>query len=107
VFLFIITIIVGMFGFLLFGMGTFDSLAISIAMVTNSGPGLGVFGPMGGFATLPELGKVFSCILMWVGRLEIATALVLFTRNFWEELLKGRPIGDDIRRKMRPMRRRM
>jgi trk system potassium uptake protein len=48
------------------------------------GPGLGTVGPMSNFAHLPELSKVVLSLLMIIGRLEIITVFVLFSRSFWK-----------------------
>jgi len=37
------------------------------------------------WSTLPEYIKWILCPLMLMGRLEIMTVLVLFTRTFWKE----------------------
>lgn len=47
------------------------------------GPGIGTVGPAGNFAHLPDAGKLILSFLMLLGRLEIYTIMVLFTRNFW------------------------
>ncbi len=47
------------------------------------GPGIGSVGPTSNFAHIPGLGKMVLAFLMIVGRLEIFTVFVLFTRNFW------------------------
>jgi len=47
------------------------------------GPGIGTVGPVSNFAHLPDAGKVLLSFLMLIGRLEIYTVLILFTRNFW------------------------
>lgn len=47
------------------------------------GPGIGTVGPASNFAHLPDLAKLILTFLMLVGRLEIYTVLILFTRNFW------------------------
>jgi trk system potassium uptake protein len=48
------------------------------------GPGVGTVGPASNFAHLPQLGKIILSLLMLLGRLEIYTILILFTRNFWK-----------------------
>jgi len=47
------------------------------------GPGIGTVGPVSNFAHLPYLAKVILIFLMIVGRLEIYTIFMLFTRSFW------------------------
>jgi trk system potassium uptake protein TrkH len=47
------------------------------------GPGLGTVGPVSNFAHLPDMAKIILSFMMLVGRLEIYTVLLLFSRNFW------------------------
>ena len=50
----------------------------------NVGPGLGdVIGPSGTFAPLPDMAKWLLALGMLLGRLELLTVMVLFTRAFW------------------------
>jgi trk system potassium uptake protein len=49
------------------------------------GPGIGTVGPAANFAHLSDLAKLTMTMLMILGRLEIYTVLILFTRNFWRE----------------------
>lgn len=55
-----------------------------ITSMSNVGPGFGEVGPMSNFAHLNDFAKIFLSILMMVGRLEIFTVLVLFSRSFWK-----------------------
>ncbi len=65
------------------GLGTLDSLAASATAIGNVGPGFGVTGPMGSFATVGDASKVTMILLMWVGRLELIPVVVLVTRHYW------------------------
>lgn len=56
-----------------------------ITSLSNVGPGFGEIGPMGNFSILPGIAKIFLAILMLVGRLEVFTVLVLFSRTFWKK----------------------
>lgn len=58
--------------------------AVATAMA-GIGPGIGTVGPAGNFAHLTDFAKTVLTLLMILGRLEIFTVLVLFTRNFWKE----------------------
>ena len=52
--------------------------------MANVGPGLGpIIGPAGNFQTLPDAAKWLLVIGMLVGRLEVFTIFVLFSRRFW------------------------
>ena len=48
------------------------------------GPGIGTVGPVSNFAHVPDIGKFLLSFFMIIGRLEIYTLIVLFTRNFWK-----------------------
>lgn len=55
-----------------------------ITCMSNVGPGFGNVGPMSNFATLSDGAKMFLSILMLIGRLEVITVMVLFTKAFWK-----------------------
>ena len=79
--------------------GTFAVLALALGMlgldfitavsgaataICNVGPALGqVIGPARNFAALPDAAKWVLSAGMLLGRLELFTVLVLFTRSFW------------------------
>jgi len=65
------------------GLGTLDALSVSATALGNIGPGFGITGPMGSFASLGDLSKITLIGLMWVGRLEIVPVAVLLTRHYW------------------------
>lgn len=61
------------------------SSAIAAALA-GAGPGLGpVIGPAGNYQSLPDAAKWVLSAAMLLGRLEIFTVFVLFTRAFWKE----------------------
>lgn len=63
-----------------------DPVTAASAVATslgNTGPGLGSVGPMNNYAHMPEIGKLIFSLLMIIGRLEIYTIFLLFTRSFW------------------------
>jgi len=61
--------------------------SISTALVTlgNIGPGFGTIGPTKNYAVYPDYVKWFLGFAMIVGRLEVYTVLILFTRRFWQK----------------------
>ena len=61
------------------------SFTASLATVGNIGPGLGLVGPTKNFAFFPAYVKCFFTFAMLVGRLELYTVLILFTRAFWKK----------------------
>ena len=57
-----------------------DVSSVSISLLGNTGPGLGSFGPADAASTWADLNPLSmfaSTILMWLGRLELLTVLVL------------------------------
>lgn len=65
------------------GMNVSDSLGAVVTSISNVGPGLGNLGPAGNFAEIPTFVKWYLSFLMLVGRLEVFTVLLLFSRTFW------------------------
>jgi trk system potassium uptake protein len=59
------------------------SFSTSASMLGNIGPGLGTFGPFTNYSELPVTGKFFLSGLMLLGRIELLTLMILFTRNFY------------------------
>jgi trk system potassium uptake protein len=59
------------------------SFSTSASMLGNIGPGLGTFGPFTNYSAVPMAGKWFLSGLMLLGRLELLTVMVLFTRSFY------------------------
>jgi trk system potassium uptake protein TrkH len=83
-FFFTITIGIIALGLTLLGLDWVTALTGAATAVCNVGPGLGpIIGPAGNFSSLPDAAKWLLTIGMLLGRLEILTVLVLFTRAFW------------------------
>ncbi|HYC35677.1 MAG TPA: potassium transporter TrkG [Usitatibacter sp.] len=67
------------------GMDLTHALGAALACINNLGPGLGTLGPAGNYGTLTDLQKWTCMFAMLLGRLEIMSVLVLFTRSFWRK----------------------
>ncbi len=65
------------------GLDIDTSVGAVAATLGNVGPGIGKVGPVDNYSHLPTLGKWVLSFLMLVGRLELFTVLVIFTRPFW------------------------
>ena len=65
------------------GYDIITSFSTSASMLGNIGPGLGTFGPFTNYSVLPMAGKWFLSILMLLGRLELLTVLILFSKSFY------------------------
>jgi trk system potassium uptake protein len=64
-----------------------DPVSASSSVATcmaGIGPGLGNVSPMNNFSAMPELSKLVLSFLMIIGRLEIVTVFVLFSKSFWK-----------------------
>ena len=60
-----------------------EAFSGTLVVLGNIGPGFGAVGPMGGFEALPVPTKIFMCLLMVAGRLEVMTFLVVLTPSYW------------------------
>ena len=68
------------------GVDNTNAVVIALSSVSNVGPSLAnTVGPSISWSLLPIYIKWALCLLMLMGRLEIMTVLVLFTRSFWKE----------------------
>jgi len=67
------------------GMDLDHALSASMACINNLGPGLGAIGPAGNYASLTDGQKWICMFAMMLGRLEIMSVLVLFSRSFWRK----------------------
>jgi len=62
-----------------------SAIGSTAATLGNIGPGLGLVGPTGNYATIPDIGKWFLSFLMLLGRLELFTVLIIFAPSFWRK----------------------
>lgn len=75
--LYILILGVGMMVYTFCGMDFQTGMSASIACIGNVGPGFGIVGSMGNYAGLSVFLKVFSIVLMLIGRLEIYPILIV------------------------------
>ena len=61
-----------------------SSLAVSASTIGNIGPGLGVIGPLNNWADFPNSTKWITSFCMLLGRLEIFTVIILFSKAYWK-----------------------
>ncbi|MGB0747459.1 MAG: TrkH family potassium uptake protein [Magnetospiraceae bacterium] len=75
----VLAIVLGMMG-----LDYITAMSSAATAIANVGPGLGdEVGPAGTFTNLPDGAKWVMSFGMLLGRLELFTVLVLFTRSFW------------------------
>lgn len=68
------------------GVDAFTSFAAVMGCITNVGPGVAEsIGPSGSFMMFSPFVKYVLAVAMLLGRLEILTVLVVFTRSFWRK----------------------
>ena len=69
-----------------FGIDNTNAITIALSCMSNVGPTLGTeIGPVMSWSILPPVVKWLCSLLMLMGRLEIFSVLVLFTRSFWKD----------------------
>jgi len=84
VILFLLVFITGTLLVIMTGLDPVTSASGVATSLGNTGPGLGLIGPMFNYSSLPELSKLIFSMLMIIGRLEIITVFALFSRSFWK-----------------------
>ena len=82
--LFILIFVVNVLILPIMGMDLWDSVCAFLTCISNYGPGSGLTGPSGSFAAVPQAAKWLLSFDMLVGRLEIFTIIMLFTKYFWK-----------------------
>lgn len=82
--IYLLIIIVGAVALAFMGLPIFDSMFSSMSAISSIGFGFGLTGEqVDSFALLPTAAKWLLSFEMLVGRLELFTVLVLFTKGFW------------------------
>ena len=80
IFIFVFTSMI----FAMLGMDIETALSASASSIGNIGPALGSVGPAENWSHLPNVAKWIASFCMLLGRLEIFTVMVLFSRTFWQ-----------------------
>jgi trk system potassium uptake protein TrkH len=83
IFLYFGTILVLTFAMLATGLDLVTSFSAIVGCMNSVGPGLNGVGPSSTFAILSDSQTWICSFAMLIGRLEIFSVLVLFTRTFW------------------------
>jgi len=61
-----------------------SAIGAAASAIGNIGPALADFGPTDNYALLPDFGKWLLTFCMLLGRLEIFTIIVIFSKVFWK-----------------------
>ena len=84
-FFYMVIIILATIWFCGCGIGFDESLGIAVSMIGNVGVSIGQWGSSGCYAALPSAAKWVATFVMLIGRLEIFTVLLLFSRALWKK----------------------
>jgi trk system potassium uptake protein TrkH len=85
IFVYFIIVIASTFILLASGLDLLTAFSATIACINNAGLGLGQVGPANTYAVLNDFQIWVLTLVMLLGRLEIFTILILFTRQFWRK----------------------
>jgi trk system potassium uptake protein TrkH len=66
------------------GMDILSSISASASSIGNIGPGLEAIGPTNDWGGLNNFSKYLATFCMLLGRLEIFTVIVLFSKTYWK-----------------------
>ena len=85
-FIYILLFILSAISLSFFELDFLTALSASASAISNVGPGIGeIIGPLGNYSNINDKAKWVLAITMIIGRLEIFTILILFTKNFWKK----------------------
>lgn len=96
--LFIVTIVFFTIMFMALGMDAGESITSVVTAVSNYGPSINQFGPMGSFASMSPVFKLLMSFLMWAGRLEIILAFAMFMPSVWKEQARSVSYSRELRK---------
>ena len=85
VFVYFMTIVILSLALVISGLDFISAFTAVVACINNAGPGLGEAGPQTNYGGLDVFQTWVCTLAMFLGRIEIFTALVLFTPTFWRK----------------------
>ena len=84
-FFYIVIIVLASLCFCACGIGFDESIGVAVSMIGNVGVSIGQWGSSGCYAAFPDAAKWIATFVMLIGRLEIFTVLLLFSRALWKK----------------------
>lgn len=84
-FFYIVIIVLASLCFCACGIGFDESIGVAVSMIGNVGVSIGQWGSSGCYAAFPDAAKWTATFVMLIGRLEIFTVLLLFSRSLWKK----------------------
>jgi trk system potassium uptake protein TrkH len=85
IFVYFMSIVILTLTLIVSGMDFVSSFSAILACINNAGPGLNMVGPASNYAGLTDLQTWVCSLAMFLGRIEVFTALILFTPAFWRK----------------------
>ena len=82
-FMYVATMLVMTLALTASGLDLITAFTAVVASINNTGPGLNQVGPATTYASLSDFQTWVCTLAMLLGRLELLTVLVVFTRTFW------------------------
>ena len=83
--LYIVLFAIGTILMSLTGVDFITAVGSAGSAIGNVGPGIGDVGPAETYSQIPVAGKYILCALMFLGRLELFTVLLILTPFFWTD----------------------
>jgi trk system potassium uptake protein TrkH len=81
--LFLLTLALGVLALTLLGLDALTALGAAATTLANVGPGFGLVGPAETYSPISPPALWVMSTLMLLGRLELYTVMILFTRGYW------------------------
>ncbi|HXC58899.1 MAG TPA: potassium transporter TrkG [Steroidobacteraceae bacterium] len=85
IFVYFMSVVILTFALLSTNMDFTSAMTATIASINNVGPGLGQVGPGTNYASLNDKQTWICTLAMFLGRVELFTFLILFSRSFWRK----------------------
>jgi trk system potassium uptake protein TrkH len=67
------------------GLDLESAFSAILACINNAGPGLNKVGPATNYESLTDFQTWVCTLSMFLGRIEVFTALIIFTPTFWRK----------------------
>ena len=84
-FFYIVIIVLAVLVICASGVNFDEAIGTAVSGIGNVGVSIGQFGPSGTYSTYPSLAKWTLTLVMLIGRLEIFTVLLLFSKALWKK----------------------
>jgi len=83
--LFLITMLISSLILMFGGIDFLTAISASVACISNTGPAMGMAGPVETYGVFNDFQKTILLSIMVVGRLEVFAFLILLSKEFWRD----------------------